>query len=79
MISSTRSASYSSLIATTAWCRARESSDRHAPSSPWYDRTNAEVWFRTVEAAEKAGFVNVEAKADEKSEEKAEEKADEKA
>ena len=27
----------------------------HAPSSPWYDRTNAEVWFRTAEAAEKAG------------------------
>ncbi len=38
----------------------------HAPSSPWYDRTNAEVWFRTVEAAEKAGFVNAEAKAEEK-------------
>jgi small subunit ribosomal protein S2 len=38
----------------------------HAPSSPWYDRTNAEVWFRTAEAAEKAGFVNAEAKADEK-------------
>ena len=32
----------------------------HAPSSPWYDRTNAEVWFRTAEAAEKAGFVNAE-------------------
>jgi small subunit ribosomal protein S2 len=38
----------------------------HAPSSPWFDRTNAEVWFRTAEAAEKAGFVNAEAKADEK-------------
>ena len=38
----------------------------HAPSSPWYDRTNAEVWFRTAEAAEAAGFVNAEAKADEK-------------
>ena len=38
----------------------------HAPTSPWYDRTNAEVWFRTAEAAEKAGFVNAEAKADEK-------------
>jgi len=34
----------------------------HAPSSPWYDRTNAEVWFRTEEAAEKAGFVNAEKK-----------------
>jgi small subunit ribosomal protein S2 len=43
----------------------------HAPSSPWYDRTNAEVWFRTVEAAEKAGFVNAEAKAEEKADEKA--------
>jgi small subunit ribosomal protein S2 len=38
----------------------------HAPSSPWYDRTNAEVWFRTAEAAEKAGFVNAEAKAEQK-------------
>jgi small subunit ribosomal protein S2 len=35
----------------------------HAPTSPWYDRTNAEVWFRTAEAAEAAGFVNAEAKA----------------
>jgi small subunit ribosomal protein S2 len=34
----------------------------HAPTSPWYDRTNAEVWFRTEEAAEKAGFVNAEKK-----------------
>ena len=34
----------------------------HAPSSPWYDRTNAEVWFRTAEAAEAAGFVNAEAR-----------------
>ena len=38
----------------------------HAPSSPWYDRTNAEVWFRSSEAAEEAGFVNAEAKADQK-------------
>lgn len=30
----------------------------HAPSSPWYGRTIAEVWFRTAEAAEAAGFVN---------------------
>ena len=36
----------------------------HAPSSPWYDRTNAEVWFRSAEAAEAAGFTNAEAKAD---------------
>ncbi|WP_349238409.1 30S ribosomal protein S2 [Nocardioides sp. InS609-2] len=34
----------------------------HAPTSPWYDRTKAEVWFRTEEAAEKAGFVNAEKK-----------------
>ncbi len=40
----------------------------HAPSSPWYDRTNAEVWFRTAEAAEAAGFVNAEAKAEDKAE-----------
>jgi len=36
----------------------------HAPSSPWYDRTNAEVWCRTSEAAEAAGFVNAESKSD---------------
>jgi len=30
----------------------------HGPTSPWYDRTKAEVWFRTAEAAEAAGFVN---------------------
>ena len=34
----------------------------HAPSSPWYSRTNAEVWFRTAEAAEAAGFVDAEQK-----------------
>jgi small subunit ribosomal protein S2 len=33
----------------------------HAPSSPWYSRTNAEVWFRTTEAAQAAGFANAEA------------------
>ncbi len=43
----------------------------HAPSSPWFDRTNADVWFRTAEAAEAAGFVNAEAKAEEKADEKA--------
>jgi small subunit ribosomal protein S2 len=32
----------------------------HAPSSPWYARTNAEVWFRTAEAAAAAGFANAE-------------------
>ena len=30
----------------------------HAPTSPWYGRTIAEVWFRSAEAAEAAGFVN---------------------
>ena len=43
----------------------------HAPSSPWYDRTNAEVWFRTAEDAEAAGFVNAEAKAEEKADDQA--------
>ncbi|PWH07817.1 50S ribosomal protein L17 [Brachybacterium endophyticum] len=41
----------------------------HAPDSPWYGRTVAEVWFRTPEAAEKAGFVNAVKNADEESEE----------
>ncbi|MFN8194792.1 MAG: 30S ribosomal protein S2 [Nocardioidaceae bacterium] len=36
----------------------------HAPSSPWYARTKAEVWFRTAEAAEAAGFANAEQKAE---------------
>ena len=43
----------------------------HAPTSPWYSRTDAEVWFKTADAAEKAGFVNAEAKAEEKADEKA--------
>ena len=30
----------------------------HTVDSPWYDRTKAEVWFATEEAAEAAGFVN---------------------
>jgi small subunit ribosomal protein S2 len=34
----------------------------HGPTSPWYSRTKAEVWFRTVEAAEAAGFVDAETK-----------------
>ena len=29
----------------------------HTTSSPWYGQTIAEVWFRTAEAAEAAGFV----------------------
>ena len=36
----------------------------HAPTSPWYGRTKAEVWFKTAEAAEAAGFVNAEHKND---------------
>jgi hypothetical protein len=28
----------------------------HVPGSPHYDRTDAEVWFASTEAAEKAGF-----------------------
>ena len=36
----------------------------HTPGSSFYDRTNAEVWFRTSEAAEAAGFVNAESKTD---------------
>ena len=42
----------------------KDSMKFHAPTSPWYDRTNAEVWFRTAEAAEAAGFVNAEQKKD---------------
>jgi small subunit ribosomal protein S2 len=34
----------------------------HAPTSPWYGRTVAEVWFKTAEAAEAAGFANAEHK-----------------
>ena len=37
----------------------------HTPDSPWYERTVAEVWFASAEAAEKAGFVAAAAKADE--------------
>ena len=28
----------------------------HPPSSPYYSRTKAEVWFRTPEEAQEAGF-----------------------
>ena len=31
----------------------------HTPESPYYTRTIAEVWFNSVEAAEAAGFENV--------------------
>ncbi len=33
----------------------------HTTESPWYDRTIAEVWFNSTEAAEKAGFAPVQA------------------
>ena len=29
----------------------------HVPGSRWYDATDAEVWFRTADAAKAAGFV----------------------
>ena len=37
----------------------------HAPTSPTYDETKAEVWFRSAEAAEGAGFVNAQENAQE--------------
>jgi large subunit ribosomal protein L17 len=42
----------------------------HTTESPWYDRTIAEVWFNSTDAAEAAGFVAVVADkgSDEKSE-----------
>jgi len=35
----------------------KDSGKYHTPASQWYDQTVAEVWFKTEEAAEKAGFV----------------------
>jgi large subunit ribosomal protein L17 len=34
----------------------RDSMKFHTPASPWYDKTVAEVYFRTASAAEEAGF-----------------------
>jgi large subunit ribosomal protein L17 len=34
----------------------RDSLKYHTPASPWYDKTVAEVYFRTAVAAEEAGF-----------------------
>jgi large subunit ribosomal protein L4 len=34
-----------------------DSGKYHTPQSPWYARTQAEVWFNSTEAAEAAGFV----------------------
>lgn len=47
--------------------KAKEESKKfHTPSSPWYGRTIAEIWFRTEEAAEAAGFINAVKKEDTK-------------
>jgi large subunit ribosomal protein L17 len=35
----------------------RDSMKFHTPASPWYEKTEAEVYFRTASAAEEAGFV----------------------
>src|SRR5690606_33658891 len=35
----------------------KDSMKFHQPGGQWYDATDAEVWFRTAEAAEAAGFV----------------------
>ncbi len=35
----------------------KDSMKYHTPASPWYDKTVAEVYFRTAEAAEAAGYV----------------------
>jgi large subunit ribosomal protein L17 len=35
----------------------KDSGKYHTPDSQWYDQTIAEVWFKTEEAAENAGFV----------------------
>ena len=39
------------------YVKGNEDSKRyHTPASPWYEQTKAEVYFRTAEAAESAGF-----------------------
>lgn len=35
----------------------KDSGKYHTPASQWYDQTVAEVWFKTEEVAEAAGFV----------------------
>jgi large subunit ribosomal protein L17 len=42
----------------------RDSMKFHTPASPWYDKTVAEVYFRTAEAAEAAGFAEAGKKAE---------------
>jgi large subunit ribosomal protein L17 len=41
-----------------------DSNKYHGPDSQWYDQTVAEVWFRSAEAAEAAGFTKAGAKDD---------------
>jgi len=43
----------------------------HGPDSQWYDQTEAEVWFRTEEAAEAAGFTKAGASAQDDDDDKA--------
>lgn len=42
-----------------------DSMKAHGPESRWYESTIAEVWFKTMEEAEKAGFVDAMAAKDE--------------
>ena len=41
----------------------------HTTASPWYDRTIAEVWFNSTDAAEAAGFVAATEKKDDEADE----------
>jgi large subunit ribosomal protein L4 len=46
--------------------KGNESSKKyHTPDGRWYDSTDADVWFRTEDAAEAAGFVKAGTKAKE--------------
>lgn len=45
-----------------------DSMKAHGPQSRWYEQTVAEVWFKTLEDAEKAGFTPVGGSAAEESE-----------
>jgi large subunit ribosomal protein L17 len=42
----------------------KDSMKFHTPASPWYDKTVAEVYFKTAEAAAAAGFVEAGKKAE---------------
>lgn len=48
-----------------------DSNKYHGPDSQWYDQTVAEVWFRTEEAAEAAGFTKAGAAAESEDDDKA--------